>query len=107
MSERARIRLLRAEAEAATARAQLGATLERIHDELSPASLANRAIAELRERSQSIADNAVSTLISRPVITALLASLLGALLRNRATLRGILSFFLGRSVSRRTTSHSD
>ena len=106
MTGRAEQRLRRAEAEALSARARLRDTLDLIQDELSPANLANRAIDELRGRGQSLADNALGTLLSRPILTAIAASLAGYLLQRKPGLASLARLFVGDNATGRAPKHS-
>lgn len=106
MTGKAELRLRQAEAEAAAARARLADTLDHIQDELNPANLADRAIDALRARGQQLADNALSTLTSRPIVTAILASIAGILLRRRPLLDAIVRLMLGHGATGGTPKHS-
>ncbi len=101
-------RLARAEAELHDARAGLAHTLDAIQAELAPARLATRALDELRANSRPLADRALETLLSRPVLTAGAALLAGYMLRHKTGVLGMIGRLLvGAAATRTRAAHSE
>ena len=102
----ARQRLAEAELAAATARGRFAATLELAKEQVSPQAIIGLIGKAAREQSETLADRLVAKLTSRPMLTTLALSILGALLRRDSVVRLIFGQFFGRAATRRKARHS-
>lgn len=106
MSKRSLARLARAEAASAEARNRLGETLSQFQDKLSPDNLMLEVRSVVRSKRKEVSERLVSSVVSRPVIAAVIFSGLGWALRKQPALALLLNLFLRGSATTRPTAHS-
>lgn len=102
----ARQRLAEAEEAAATARGRFAATVALAKEQISPQAIVSLIGRAAREQSETLADRLIAKLTSRPMLTTLALSVLGALLRRDSVVRLIFGQFFGRAATRRKARHS-
>lgn len=106
MSRSSADRVTRAEQAARRARNNLGETLDELQQQLSPSNLVNEAVQEVRLRGRGLADLAVAQMVSRPVATTLVASLLGVVFKGRPTVQFLINLILGSRATSGRSRHS-